>query len=116
MFIIKYLRTFGFNINDEVFANNSWYFRNSLVRANYKNFEKNIFDDISYLEKFFYILLSDTKYELKNRYTHIDYVQSVTSIDSKCKGCTLEEQAIINIIRENSTIRQEEIAKIIGNH
>lgn len=65
MFIIKYLRTFGFNINDEVFANNSWYFRNSLVRANYKNFEKNIFDDISYLEKFFYNLLSDTKYELK---------------------------------------------------
>ena len=47
---------------------------------------------------------------------NIDYVQSVTSIDSKCKGCTLEEQAIINIIRENSTIRQEEIAKIIGNH
>lgn len=40
VFIIKYLRTFGFNINDEVFANNSWYFRNSLVRTNYKNFEK----------------------------------------------------------------------------
>lgn len=37
VFIIKYLRTFGFNINDEVFAENSWYFRNSLVRANYKN-------------------------------------------------------------------------------
>lgn len=58
--------------------------------------------------------MSDTKYELKNRYTHIDYVQSATSIGLKCKGCTLEEQAIINIIRENSTIRQEEIAKIIG--
>ena len=37
VFMIKYLRTFGFNINDEVFAENSWYFRNSLVRANYKN-------------------------------------------------------------------------------
>ena len=43
VFIIKYLRTFGFNINDEVFADNSWYFRNSLVRANYKNFQKNIY-------------------------------------------------------------------------
>ena len=28
VFIIKYLRTFGFNIDDEVFAENSWYFRN----------------------------------------------------------------------------------------
>ena len=114
VFIIKYLRTFGFNINNEVFANNSWYFKNSLVRANYKNFEKNIFEDISYLEKFFYNLLSDTKYELKNRYTHVDYVQSARSEDSKCKDCTLEEQAILNVIRENRTIKQEEIAHIIG--
>lgn len=114
VFLIKYLKTFGFNINDEVFANNSWYFRNSLVRANYKNFEKNIFEDIRYLEKFFYNLLSDTKYELKNRYTHIDYIQSATNEDLKCKICTLEEQAILNVIKENTTIKQEEIAKTIG--
>ena len=56
VFIIKYLRTFGFNINDDVFAENSWYFRNSLVRVNYKNFEKNIFEDTIFLEKFFYNL------------------------------------------------------------
>lgn len=114
VFMIKYLRTFGFKINNEVFANNSWYFRNSLVRANYKKFEKNIFEDISYLEKFFYNLLSDTRYELKNRYTHVDYIQSATVEDLKCKDCTLEEQAILNVIRKNSTIKQEEIAKIIG--
>ena len=114
VFIIKYLRTFGFNINDEVFANNSWYFRNSLVRANYKNFEKNIFEDISYLEKFFYNLLANTNYELKNRYTHVDYVQSATNTNSKCKDCTLEEQAILNIIKEDPTIKQEKIAEIIG--
>ena len=40
VFLIKYLRTFGFNVNDEVFTDNSWYFRNALVRANYKNYEK----------------------------------------------------------------------------
>lgn len=114
VFIIKYLRTFGFNINDDVFANNSWYFRNSLVRANYKNFEKNIFEDISYLEKFFYNLLSDTKYDLKNRYTHVDYVQGAPCGNSKCKNCTLEEQAILNVIRENSNVKQEEVAQIIG--
>lgn len=114
VFIIKYLRTFGFNINDEVFRDNSWYFRNSLVRANYKNFEKNIFEDLSYLEKFFYNLLSDTKYELKNRFTHIDYVRSSKDKTSELKNCTLEEQAILNIIKENKNIKQEEIAQIIN--
>ena len=114
VFIIKYLRTFGFNINDDVFANSSWYFRNSLVRANYKKFEKNIFEDISYLEKFFYNLLSDTKYELKNRYTHIDYTEDKICEKLKCKNCTLEEQVILNLIKENSTIKQDEIAIILG--
>lgn len=51
------------------------YFRNSLVKANYKNFAKNIFGDTSYLEKFFYNLLANTNFELKNRYTHINYIQ-----------------------------------------
>ena len=114
VFIIKYLKTFGFNINNTVFANNSWYFRNALVRANYKNFEKNIFEDISYLEKFFYNLLSNTNYDLKNRYTHIDYIQDTSSKDLKNKDYTLEEQAILNLIKENSFIKQEEIAQIIG--
>ena len=76
VFIIKYLRTLGFDINDDVFANNSCYFRNALVRANYKNFDSNIFEDISFLEGFFYNLLSNSNYELKNRYTYIDYNQS----------------------------------------
>ena len=49
VFIIKYLKTFGFNINNSAFRDNSWYFRNALVRANYKNFEKNIFEYISFL-------------------------------------------------------------------
>ncbi len=113
VFIIKYLRTFGFNINDDVFAENSWYFRNSLVRANYKNFDKNVFEDTSYLEKFFFNLLSDTNYELKNRYTHIDFKHE----DSKNilnNNYTLEEQAIINIIKNNESVKQEEIAKLIG--
>ena len=70
--MIKYLRTFGFSINDEVFAENSWYFRNSLVRANYKNFQKSIFEDTSFLGKLFYNLLTNANNELKNRYTHID--------------------------------------------
>lgn len=114
VFIIKYLRTFGFNINDEVFAENSWYFRNSLVRANYTNFPKNIFEDTSFLEKFFYNLLTNSKYELKNRYTHIDNAQSADKNNLKCKKYTLEEQAIINILKVNLRATQVEIAVRIG--
>lgn len=114
VFIIKYLRTFGFNINYEVFAKHSWYFRNSLVRANYKKFDKNIFEDISFLEKFFYNLLANTNYELKNRYTHVDYLEDSNEKDLKSNSLTLEEQAIINIIKDNPTIKQAEIAKQIN--
>ena len=114
VFIIKYLKTFGFNINDDIFAENSWYFRNALVRANYKNFEKNIFEDTSYLEKFFFNLLSGTNYELKNRYTHIDYKNENNKENLKKITYTLEEQAIINIIKNNESIKQEEIANLIG--
>ena len=113
VFLIKYLRTFRFNINYEVFSEKSWYFRNSLVRANYKNFSKNIFEDASYLEKFFYNLLANTNFELKNRYTHIDYLQE-NNEEIKLEKYTLEEQAIINILKGNSRIKQEEIAEQIG--
>ena len=114
VFIIKYLRTFGFDINDDVFAEHSWYFRNALVRANYKKIEKNIFEDISFLEKFFYNLLQNTNFDLKNRYMHVDYNQSANDTNLKCNDCTLDEQVIINIIKSNPTIRQEEIANMIN--
>ena len=114
VFIIKYLRTFGFNINDEVFAENSWYFRNSLVRANYKNFEKNVFEDTSFLEKFFYNLLTNSNYELRNRYAHIDYIKSANVNEVKGNNCTLEEQAIINILKISPETTQEEIANQIN--
>ena len=114
VFIIKYLKTFGFNINNDVFAEHSWYFRNSLVRANYKNFEMNIFEDISFLEKFFYNLLTNANFELKNRFTHVNYEQSAIQSVLKRNYCTLEEQAIINIIKVNPNIKQEEVAKVIG--
>ena len=114
VFMIKYLRTFGFNINNEIFAENSWYFRNSLVRANYKNFQKNIFEDNSFLEKFFYNLLTNANNELKNRYTHIDNIQSTDENKLNGNNYTLEEQAIINILKINPTTTQEDISRQIN--
>ena len=68
VFIIKYLRSCGFNVNNDLFANNSWYFRNALVRANYRNMAKGIDPDLSFLKLFFRNLLLGEHNELKNRY------------------------------------------------
>ncbi|MBS7310582.1 MAG: Fic family protein [Treponema sp.] len=53
VFTIKYLNSLGFDVNNEPFEKNSWYFRNALVRANYTNMNKGIYMNTEYLEKFF---------------------------------------------------------------
>lgn len=71
IFTIKYLRSQGFRVNNELFELNSWYFRNALVRANYRNLEKGINYDSEYLIRFFANLLLGEKWDLRNRYLHI---------------------------------------------
>lgn len=73
VFLIKYLSSLGYSINQECFAKKSWYFRNALVRANYNNFPNDIHATTLYLERFFENLLFGGKNELKNRYLHIDW-------------------------------------------
>jgi fido (protein-threonine AMPylation protein) len=72
VFAIKYLRSLGFEVNNTLFAENSWYFRNALVRANYADIQNDVYEDKSYLEKFFRNLLLDENNELMNRYMIID--------------------------------------------
>ncbi|GBU23330.1 hypothetical protein R80B4_03247 [Fibrobacteres bacterium R8-0-B4] len=67
VFAIKYLRTLGFDIDNDLFEKESWYFRNALVRANYTDFKKNIHKSDVWLMKFFGNLLLGEKNELKNR-------------------------------------------------
>ena len=67
VFIIKYLRTFGFNVNNNMFAQHAWYFRNALVRANYNDFKNNIYATNEYLERFFRNLLLGESNILKNK-------------------------------------------------
>lgn len=54
-----------------MFAEHSWYFRNALVRANYRNAVKGIDYTPKYLERFFRNLLFNEQWELRNRYLHI---------------------------------------------
>ena len=121
VFIIKYMKTFGFRVNNDAFEKNSWYFRNALVRANYTNLQKGVHSTTKFLELFFSNLLLGTDYELKNRYMHIDYVdvdkfQSAKQQSPKCQigtlDCTLEELAVLDLIKGNPSIRQQELADI----
>lgn len=123
VFMIKHMKTFGFRVNNDAFEKNSWYFRNALVRANYNNIQKGIHSTTKFLEMFFFNLLLDTNYELKNRYMHIDYVdgsnlQSVNSKVSKSQfdtlNCTLEEVAILELIAKNPNVKQQELVEATG--
>lgn len=157
VFTIKYLRSLGFNADNRIFAENSWYFRNALVRANYNNLQKGIHENPEFLEKFFRNLLLGEHNELKNRFLHIrakdfleikeknatanygkvtvnnkNITQNITvnseNVTQKNKNITAtnkkvtqnakkvtvkltqKQKGILNLIKENSCITQNEIA------
>ncbi len=81
VFFIKYLRTLGFSATNDIFAENVWYFRNALVRANYTNLKKGIHETTEYLEVFLRNLLLNEKNELQNRNLHISGLLNEEKVD-----------------------------------
>ncbi len=77
VFTIKYLRTFGFDVNNDMFAQHSWYFRNALVRANYNDFKNNIHATNEYLERFFRNLILGEKNVLKNKELLVEFGKQI---------------------------------------
>lgn len=71
VFFIKYLRTLGFDVTNNIFAENAWYFRNSLVRANYNDLKNGIYETTEFLELFLKNLLLNENHQLHNRTLHI---------------------------------------------
>ena len=132
VFMIKYLRTLGFEVINDMFAQNSWYFRNALVRANYSNLQKGITETTIYLERFFRSMLLGEEYSFRNRELHIDWKEGETNDDVKsakgavqsanfalnlplkCKSCTLEEIAVLRVVQTNPTATQNQMAATIG--
>lgn len=126
VFMIKYIKTFGFEVNNDAFEKHSWYFRNALVRANYNNLKNGVHATTKFLEMFFSNLLMGTKYELKNRYMHLDYkteacedgFQSANSQIHKCQNgtlkLTLNQSVLLKSIIENPTITQVELSERTG--
>ena len=118
VFAMKYLQSFGLAVKNDMFKEHSWYFRNALVRANYNNYPKGIQATNDYLILFFRNLILGEKNELKNRNLLIGQIQSAKPPLSKCQNdtldCTLDELAILKILKENGKVRQDEIAGQIG--
>ena len=82
IFAIKYLRSKGFDVTNDLFAKKSWYFRNALVRANYENAQLDVVREQVYLEEFFKVLLWGAEIELKNRFLRIGFEYDSKAADS----------------------------------
>lgn len=135
VFMIKYLQTLGFKTTNDLFATNSWYFRNALVRANYSNLQEGITETTVFLERFFRNMLLGETTPLRNREMHLDWKgetenqrakieskneegtvqreKSALPLPQKCKNCTLEEIAVLRIIQQEPSAKQTFIAKEI---
>ncbi len=128
VFMIKYLKSLGFKVSNDLFATNSWYFRNALVRANYSNLQENITETTVYLERFFRNMLLGEQNPLLNRELHLDWksreegnkelhnfqsANNAHTLPPKCKNCTLEEIAVLNIIQQDTHATQAYIASQI---
>ena len=122
VFTIQYLKHLGFKVTNEVFAENSKYFRNALVRANYSNIQYGIKETTEYLERFFRNLLMGEKNELKSRYMIIgsswkeeSTQETTTSTQKSTQETSMSTQErIIEEIRKHPFTTREQLAQVIG--
>ena len=112
VFTILYLRSIGFEANNDMFARHSWYFRNALVRANYKNARLGIDYTPVYLERFFRNLLLGDKWDLRNRYLHVSAGHE-WSVQPNLSGPTSTRQVDDLLHTNNPYINQ--IIEVIGD-
>ena len=94
MFFIKYLRSLGFDVTNDLFAKKSWYFRNALVRANYNDYTKDIRETTEFLELFLRNILLNEKNELKNRYLHVRWKTVKQDIEDEKQDIEMLKQDI----------------------
>ncbi len=134
VFFIKYLRQLGFEADNEMFAEYSWYFRNSLVRANYNKIQKNIYETTEYLEKFLRNLVLGENNELHNREMHVSGMfvvkqdidpikQDIDPINDPINDpikngtgnseLTEREAHILNLLRNESSLTRSQMAQIL---
>ena len=106
VFVIKYLRSLGFDDTNDTFAKHAWYFRNALVRAKYKHIRKGIFEDRSYLIKFLRNLLLNENNPLNNKELHVRAIPQDNNVT--------KENRIVIFMAENPNIKIDEMALKLG--
>ena len=121
VFTIKYLRSMGYKADNDIFAQNSLYFRNALVRANYKNLKEGIEENSVYLERFFRNLILGENNELKNRYTHIDYDEYIKKFGENGKSSEKKfgdnqksSEIILELLKEDPKLSAKKLSEKIG--
>ena len=117
IFVIKYLRKLGFDVTNDVFAENARYFRNALVRANYTNLPRGVHPTPIYLERFFANLLLGEKNALKSRYLHI----SLSAPEDACSpekreqvGEQVGEQVKADAVKELSSRPSRQVRRLLS--
>lgn len=117
IFAIKYLRKLGFDVTNDVFAENARYFRNALVRANYTNLPRGVHPTPIYLERFFANLLLGEKNALKSRYLHI----SLSDPEDACSpekreqvGEQVGEQVKADAVKELSSRPSRQVRRLLS--
>lgn len=119
VFAIQYLRSMGYSITNDMFQKHSWYFRNALVRANYKNAKLGIDYDYSFLERFFRNLLLNEQCELKNRFMLINAPdgwdnKEPTITDDKPITTDDKPTILLAYIKEKGSCRTSELSELLG--
>lgn len=94
VFFIKYLRTLGLSATNDIFAENAWYFRNALVRANYTNLKKGIHETTEYLEVFLRNLLLNEENELHNRNLHVSGLWETEKVDIEPRKVDIKDKKV----------------------
>ena len=114
VFFIKYIRTLGFDVTNDIFADNAWYFRNALVRANYTNLKKDIHETTEYLELFLRNLLLGEENALRNRDLHINAPKCQNNSKNVTLDVTLEEKQVLDYLKNDGKLTQKQLAELIG--
>ena len=116
VFLIKYLRTLGFDATNDTFAENAWYFRNALVRANYNDLKHGVHETTEFLELFLRNLLLGEHNELHNRYLHISGALGKQDIGSSKQDIQREKQDIQILFPYTAVLRTAGFKKKTVSH
>lgn len=101
-------------MTNDIFAKNAWYFRNALVRANYTNLQKGVYETTEYLELFLRNLLLGERNELKNRSMHISGTLDSPKCQNDTLDFTLEETQVLSWLKKDGKLTQKKLAELIG--